>query len=288
MFKRMLVCSDLSPASDALIQCVDDLKKVGLEEVVLAHVVYVINTPGLEQKLAEEARPVLERQREFIEARGIRVTVETPFGVPARTLHEVAEKHDVSAILAGSHGKGVLRAAVLGSVSVELLHLTRRPVLLARIRALEGLKSRAGSAGMFSSALFPTDFSETAERALDYMGKIARETNCRVTIMHALVQKSDDAAEIKSTEESARYLLDAKKRRLEALGAGEVGLELVHGRAVDRIIDRTREGDFSILVMGSQGKSLVKEVFIGNVAFEVIRQADVPVLLVPFSEPSVQ
>jgi hypothetical protein len=46
----------LSPASDALIQCVDDFKTLGLEEIVLAHVIYVANTPGLEEMLAEEAR----------------------------------------------------------------------------------------------------------------------------------------------------------------------------------------------------------------------------------------
>ncbi|RJP22658.1 MAG: universal stress protein, partial [Deltaproteobacteria bacterium] len=33
MFRKILVCTDLSPASDALIRCVHDFKTLGLEEV---------------------------------------------------------------------------------------------------------------------------------------------------------------------------------------------------------------------------------------------------------------
>jgi len=65
MFRKMLVCTDLSPASDALIQCVGKLKSLGMKEVALTHVIYVANTPGLEEMLAEDARPILERQKKL-------------------------------------------------------------------------------------------------------------------------------------------------------------------------------------------------------------------------------
>jgi nucleotide-binding universal stress UspA family protein len=87
-----------------------------MEEAVLTHVIYVANTPGLEEMLAEESRPVLERQKKLLEAQGVKVTVEMPFGLTAHTLDETAEKHDVSGILIGSHGKGILQAATLGVV----------------------------------------------------------------------------------------------------------------------------------------------------------------------------
>jgi hypothetical protein len=35
MFRKILVCTDLSPASDALIQCVDDFKTLGMEGLSL-------------------------------------------------------------------------------------------------------------------------------------------------------------------------------------------------------------------------------------------------------------
>jgi nucleotide-binding universal stress UspA family protein len=281
MFRKMLVCTDLSPASNALIQCVEELKGIGMEEIVLTHVIYVANTPGLEEMLAEEARPVLERQKNILEDQGIRVTVEMPVGLPAHTLNETAEKHDVSAILIGSHGKGILQAAILGSVSAKLLGLARRPVLLARIAVLEGDKCHLVCGRLFIKILFPSDFSECAEHALNYLGKIAVETGCPITIMHVLEEKPADAATARQLEEEQRFFLEAKKHRLKSQGRSEVSIFLATGEPAREIISMANEGNFSIIVMGSKGKGLLREVFLGSVANEVARHAGVPVLLIP-------
>jgi nucleotide-binding universal stress UspA family protein len=281
MFRKMLVCTDLSPASDDLIQCVEELKSIGMEEVILTHVIHAASLPGFEETLAEEARPVLERQKNALEAQGVKVTVEMTCGLPAHTLNEMAEKHDVSVILIGSHGKGILRAATLGSVCTELLHQTRRPVLISRSALLEKGNSEMVCRKLFTRVLFPTDFSETAERALDYLGKIALETGCPVTVLHVIPEKDDDPAAAQRREEDALYLIEAKKRRLKILGAAEVTIELVHGKPAEEIIGRAKEGDFSTIVMGCQGKELLKELFLGNTANEVARTAGVPLLLIP-------
>ena len=189
MFRKMLVCTDLSPASDALIQCVEELKNIGLEEVILTHVTFLSTTPGIEELLTAETSPTLQRQKNFLVERGVRVSVEIPCGLPSRAIAETAEQHDVSAILIGSHGKGILQSALLGSVSAQLLHETRRPVLLARISLLEGGACATVCGRMFAKILFPTDFSETAEKALDFLGKIIRDTGCPVTLMHVMEQK---------------------------------------------------------------------------------------------------
>jgi nucleotide-binding universal stress UspA family protein len=282
MFRKILVCSDTSPASDLLIQCAGELKTIGMEEVVLAHVLQAVHTEGLDQLLAREARPILEKQKESLEQLGIKAAIEMPVGrEPARTLNDLAEKHDVSAILIGSHGKGILRAATLGSVCAGLLHDARRPVILARITMLEGEKSGLICGKMFTRALFPTDFSETAEHALIYLGKIAAETKCSATIMHVLEEKPADADAAKRAEEDCRFLLEAKMNRLESLGAPDVSADLVFGEPAKEILSTAKEGGFSIIVMGSRGKGLVKEVFLGSVSNEVARHAGIPVLLIP-------
>ena len=193
MFRKILVCSDTSPASDLLIQCAGELKTIGLEEVVLGHVLQAVHTEGLDQLLAKEARAILNRQKEALEQMGIKVITEMPVGrEPARTLNDLAKEHNVSAIFIGSHGKGILRSALLGSVTTTLLQQAERPVLLARIALLEGGKCHLVCQKMFTRVLFPTDFSETAERALDYLGKIALETGCPVTVMYVIGEKDDD------------------------------------------------------------------------------------------------
>jgi nucleotide-binding universal stress UspA family protein len=284
MFRKLLICSDLTPVSDALIQCVAGLRSIGVEEVVLAHVIHVADSPGLDDLLIEDVGLGLERQQKKLEEEGLQVTLEMPFGVPARAIEEIAEKHDVSAILIGSHGKGVIQAATLGSVSSELLHQTRRPVFLARMDLVIEGKGEAICHKLFENVLFATDFSETAERALDYLGKIALETGCPVTLLHVLGAREDDPGELQRREEEAGYLLEAKMRRLKTLGAAEVEIELVHGKPAQEIVARTRTGFFSLAVLGRQGKGVLKEIFLGSTANEVARHSGVPLLFIPGQE----
>lgn len=281
MFRKMLIATDLTPSSNALIQCAEALKGIGTQEVVLTHVVGAVDAPGLEEVLPIDDSPLLKRQKDLLEQQGLKVTVETPFGVPAQALEETAQRHEVSAILIGSHGKGVIRSAALGSVSAEVLKRIKRPLLLDRFDVTEEGVDALFGRKLFSRVLFPTDFSETAERAMDYLGKIALETGCRIMLLHVIETKSEDAEINLRREEDSWYLLEAKKRRLERLGADEVSIDLVHGRPAQEIVSRTRKGAFSVVVMGGQGKGLLSELFLGSTANEVARHAELPVLFVP-------
>lgn len=281
MFRKMLVCTDLSPASDALVRCAEELRGVGMEEVVLTHVNFMVSTPGVEEVLAEENSPVLRGQKAFLEERGVRVVVEMPLGLPAPAIAEAAERHDVSVILVGTHGRGILQAAALGSVSTQLLQRMRRPVLLTRIALLEDGTCGTVCGGMFGRLLFVTDFSETAERALDYLGKITLDSGCPVTLMHVMELNAAGLPDARHSEENVRFLLEAKMRRLRMLGAADVTIELVHGIPADEIVARTKSGAYSLVVMGGQGKGLIREIFLGSVANQVARLAETPVLFVP-------
>jgi nucleotide-binding universal stress UspA family protein len=280
MFRKILVCSDTSPASDLLIECAGELKTVGMEEVVLAHVLPEFNVAGYDQVLVREMRPILEKQKAVLEQVGIEATIDMQFGIdPARSLRDLAEKHAVSAIFIGSHGKGILRSALLGSVTAGLLPLTDRPLLLARIALLED-ECALVCRKMFARAIFPTDFSETAENALNYLGKIAADTKCSVRILHVM-ENSADAETAKLMEAESRSFMESKKRRLESMGAVDVSVELASGDPAKEILARAKEEDFSIIVMGTNGKGIVKEVLLGSVSNEVARHAGIPILLIP-------
>ncbi|UFS69752.1 universal stress protein [Geomonas sp. RF6] len=275
MFRKILVCSDLSPASDALVRCVEELKTVGMKEIVLAHAI-----PYPEFPLRQEAHQALDRQVKMLGEHGVRVLVNIPSGPAGQILAETAESQEVSVIFIGSHGKGILRAAALGSVSNDLLHHARRPVLLARIALLEGDESLAVCRKIFSNILFATDFSDTAENALKYVGVIARETGAQVTLLHVLEPGGKDPAEERQAEEMAQYLLEAKRERVRGAGAADVTTALVKGNAEKEVAAVARKGRYSLIVMGFRGKGVVKEMM-GSVASEAARHAGVPVLFIP-------
>ncbi len=277
MFRKILLCSDASPASDLLVQCAGELKTIGMEEVVLAHVLQAVQAQGPDQLLTNETRSILDKQKEALEQMGIRVVTKMPVShEPARTLNDLAKEHDISAIFIGSHGKGILRSVLLGSVTTKLLKEAERPILLARIALLEEGKCHHVCQKMFTRVLFPTDFSVAAEHALNYLGKIAADTKCPVTIMHVLEREPADTEVANS-----RLQLESIRKRLESMGATDVNTNLASGEPAWEILDRAKEGAFSIIVMGSTGKGLVKEVFLGSMSNEVARHAELPVLLVP-------
>lgn len=284
MFWKILVATDLTPASDELIECVQSFRELGTEEVVLAHVTELVDATGAVEVLPVQPVDVdlvLSRQRDSLERLGLKVAVEALLGTPALMLEQAARDHGVNVIVAGSHGKGLIRSAALGSVSRELLRTTRYPLLLDRLDL--GAEGEGGSScrKIFSRILFPTDYSETAEKALDFLGKIALETGCSVTLMHVIESRGEDQENLRRREEECWYLLEAKKRRLERLGSAEVSIDLVHGRASDEILARMRKGAFTSIVMGGKGKGVLTELLLGSTANEVARHATLPVLFVP-------
>ena len=66
------------------------------------------------------------------ELRGLEVSTELLVGDPADEIVASADSHDADLIVIGSRGHGALASAILGSVSLGVLHETRRPVLVVR------------------------------------------------------------------------------------------------------------------------------------------------------------
>jgi len=291
MFRKILVCTDLSPASDALIQCVDNFKALGLEEIVLAHVIYVANTPGLGEMLADEARPGLERQRKFLKGQGLKVVVEMPFGKPAHTLHDTAEKQDVSAILIGSHGESLAKDLLLGSVVHRLLQLAEKPVLLIPKAILEREGERktcdALCGDLFRHPLFATDFSEPAGRAFHYLEHIVAHTRPpEVTLFHVQDQGRIQPHLAYRLDEFNRIdleRLEGLEARLKRFGEAKVHKEVEFGRPGPLIVEKIRKGGYSMLVIAGQGRGYMAEAFLGRVANHVVHRSTIPVLVVPGS-----
>ncbi|MDD5153133.1 MAG: universal stress protein [Desulfovibrionales bacterium] len=285
MFNKILLGTDLSPASEVLVQCAGEMKSLGLEDVILAHIIHVTHTPSLEGGLARKARPYVEHQKEVLERQGIKVSIEMPLGIPAPALNDLAEKHEVSAIIIGSHGKGLATSLTLGSVSSKLLQITQRPVLLARTKLLEDEEECLRECrNLFAHVLYPTDFSDTAERAFTYLEAVVSALKCPVTLMHVR-NHAEVAPHLAHRLEELRRLdsarLERMKIRLKTLGTVQVTIELPVGTAGEEIVERAKAKDCSLILMGTRGKGLVREIVLGSVAHHVSRHAGLPVLLIP-------
>jgi nucleotide-binding universal stress UspA family protein len=287
MFKTIVLATDLSPAWDEIVACAGEFKALGCSRVILTYVISVKFMAGMEGMLLAAARPKLEAQQQQLEAQGLQVQVETPVGLPADSLNDLACRYGADLIVVGSHGQSLWREGVLGCFTCAVLHNVQYPVLLLNVRLTT--PGQPGSCQISHSAvlrhiLLPTDFSEISFRALEYVERLAAQGISQVTLLNALDVPGHEAypegyQEIAAG--AARQLLEKWQQRLLDAGIPVVNNHLDPGHPIPAILRILASQDISLIVMGTQGKGFIKEIFLGSVAHNVSRLATGPVLLIP-------
>lgn len=287
MFSNIIVASDGSEASERMIECVRGLARVGSHQATLVHVFNVRDVGGLYASLQEFMLPKLEKEAGILRDAGFEVDVKTPLGFPAYEINRIACARSASLVVVGSLGASLVGDVLLGSTSHSVLQNAQFPTLLVRLEMVQeegGRRCRAACQDYFQHVLFPTDFSDNAERAFLYLEHIVRETKAHVTLLH-VQDESKIERHLKHRLEEFNQIdaerLERMKLRLEQCGAGSVTTEIPYGSPTKIILDRARGNSFSLLVMGSQGRGFIQEVFMGSVANNVARFAPVPALFVP-------
>jgi nucleotide-binding universal stress UspA family protein len=117
-----------------------------------------------------------------------------------------------------------------------------------------------------------------------YLEHIVRETKAHVTLLHVQDESKIDRHLKHRLDEFNRIdaeRLERMKLRLEQCGAAGVETEIPYGSPTSIILKLTHNNTFSLIVMGSQGRGFIEEVFMGSVANNVARHAPLPVLFVP-------
>jgi nucleotide-binding universal stress UspA family protein len=287
MFSKMLVATDLSEASDRVICTLGGLKALGTREALLIHCFNIRDVGSLADTLMEQARPAFEKQKKVLEDQGFRVTAKMVLGLPHIEINRQADEHDCSLIVVGSHGETMAGEIMLGGVASAVIHSATRPVLILRLR----LKDEDGrsvceepTCNPLGHVLFPTDFSDNAEHAFSYVQRIAECGAKRITLLHVQDQIKIDRHLKDRLEEFNRIdteRLERLKAELVKRGVQDVRIELPYGSPKKEIVARTKRDDVSLVVMGSQGRGYLAELFLGSVSHAVARHSEVPVLLIP-------
>ncbi len=136
--------------------------------------------------------------------------------------------------------------------------------------------------------LIPTDFSKHAEYALKVAAQIARKNGGEIILLHMLelphqgsdaVGSGHDIPEIMFFKNAAMQRLEdlMDEPYLDGLKVSEiVQFEL----AFDGILKISKLNNIDLIVMGSHGANGFKEMFIGSNAEKVVRNSEVPVLII--------
>lgn len=139
--------------------------------------------------------------------------------------------------------------------------------------------------------LVPVDFSGSSTAALHRALDLAERTGAEVHVLHVVPGAPaalDDEASTVPPEDRTFYQrawaradgeLTAYFRR-EHIGH-DVRRVLSHGHPAEVVLGYAEAQEVDLIVMGTHGRRGVRRFLLGSVAEEVLRRADVPVLVVP-------
>lgn len=142
---------------------------------------------------------------------------------------------------------------------------------------------------MFEKILYPTDFSNVAKNALDFIKTLENADKKEVIVLHVMDANminfsSRYAPELFLTiEEKIKENITKDLSRIKISLAERgftVRIRLERGVPFKEILRVEQEEDVSVIVIGSHGVSNVKEMLLGSVSEKVIRKAKKPVLVI--------
>jgi nucleotide-binding universal stress UspA family protein len=140
--------------------------------------------------------------------------------------------------------------------------------------------------------LWPSDASESANRALDVAIEVAKQFGAKlyglqvVTEVPTLTDTGPPMSGInipRYEEELRQGAQEALEEMIKATVPDDIEVEtfIEMGKPVEVIITFAKEKGIDLIVMATHGRSGLSHLFIGSVAENVIRYSPIPTLIIP-------
>jgi nucleotide-binding universal stress UspA family protein len=274
--------------SPELATCVSGLLNLGIRECLVTHFLTYNEAIAASVSIAEgELQQYIEGLRQQLQEAGFTAEAKTASGVSHREAYRLAREHGCDLVVVECRYDTIAGELVAGGIAASVVHHQTLPTLLVRMDApdTKGGKCVPGKPCDFiGHVLFPTDFSENADLAFASLEELAAHGMKRVTLVHVqdkvriephLREKLDEFNAI-DTER-----LKALEDRLRVKDVTAVETCLSYGNPIVEILNAVRETNPSLVVMGSQGRGFVSELFLGSISHNMVRHCHVPLLLIP-------
>lgn len=135
--------------------------------------------------------------------------------------------------------------------------------------------------------IVPVDFSEQSEYALKVAASLAKKHSSEILVLHMLELNE---AIISSSEgyhpEQTVFLIKMAEKRLKGfldqpyLKGIKITPIIKHFKVFGEVNDVAKKHNADLVVMGSHGADGLKEIFVGSNAEKVVRNSEIPVLVV--------
>ena len=249
-----------------------------------------MGVPGIEQHAVQEAKNYLHAVQENLRRQGFTAHSEVLPTYPVQAILFACETHEIDLISMCTHGLTGLRHALVGSVADAVIRRQPAPILLTRA----GHHPAESVLTPFRRLLVPLDGTPLAEAALAFLSKehlgrgevilfravapvrppaIPMATGRAVTTL--LKQAEMDTAQHRAEADS--YLVATGNAYLRGLNWAP---RSIVGDAVKEIPAMAQAERTDLIVMTTHARHGFDKLVHGSVAGEVMRKAEVPILLV--------
>ena len=226
------------------------------------------------ERILDSARRLLEDEGDEVEYRVVASSS------AAHGLHDLAEELNASVIVVGSSGAAAQQRLFAGSTAQRLLSGSRSPVGVApaglRFRNLAPL-SKIGVA-----------YIDTPDghAALDLAVRVATRAGASLELYSVLAEKAEVVMPVIGVDAEHAFAATAQKSFQQAVDLAIAGIPpqvSATGRvltgSVVHVLSELDEVD--VLFCGSRGYGPARQVLLGGVSSQLVRQARSPVIVVP-------
>jgi universal stress protein A len=132
--------------------------------------------------------------------------------------------------------------------------------------------------------LVPTDFSETADGALEYARRLGDRIGASLHLLHVvqepLLAEGVTAEMNRTAPPLADRLVDDARARLAERSPGTTTAECIVGDTVANIVATALRLRADLIIIGTNGRTGIAHLLLGSVAEHVVRMAPCPVVTI--------
>ncbi len=281
--KNILVASDFSPRSDRALRRAVLVARQFSSRITLLHALddefpealLAIHRDSYEGLLAETAHTVATGDQ-------IDCTYRLIMGDPFRVLVDATRDLEPDLVVMGPHRRNLLKDIFMGTTAQRTIRESAAPVLMAN----------GVPAGDYQRILIATDLSECSLEATSAARTLGFLEGVHTTILHVLdvPERSMMQRSVMPADDMEDNFLSARAEASQALQSFLSAAGVQPDRKIvqpvklsvaDTILEAAKEARADLLVIGTHGRTGIEKFFLGSMAEEVLRYAELDVLVIP-------
>jgi universal stress protein E len=279
--KRILCATDLSPRCESAVHRAGMVAQQHGARLALLHVIDAAQTSRLREQEQERATARLRsRTAPPLWPFETAPTIEVRAGQVAKVIRDVAEESGADLIVLGARRRRAVRDACIGTTGERVL----------RTCGCATLQVNRDPTSTYRNVLLALDSSAVSARAVQMAESFVLGDDARVSVIHAFAPPYEgklteagvsEAAIARHSMQWGRSARAQIAALLEETGSNPDRFDIIVDNAAPlaAITQAVERSDPDLLIIGTRGPSLLRRLFLSNIASSVLREMKCDVLV---------